>query len=72
MVQVLRDIETGMSRRMAYVSFKSESDMFDALEEMHKAVRREERSVRFTRIISYFAVTNTQIIEGHETAFNAT
>lgn len=34
----MRDIETGQSRRMAYVSYKTAMEAEEALEEMDKAV----------------------------------
>lgn len=37
-VQVLKDIETGQSRRMGYVTFEDGRALTEAIEEMHDAV----------------------------------
>ena len=36
--QVIRDIETGLSRRMGYVSFKEKPAVQAAIDEMHETV----------------------------------
>jgi hypothetical protein len=38
LAQVLKDIETGQSRRMGYVTFEDGRSLTEAIEEMHETV----------------------------------
>ena len=44
--QVLKDIETGQSRRMGYVTFEDGRSLTEAIEEMHETVLSRAAAVR--------------------------